>query len=253
MEPGYLTSTQLARLTGVPARTIRFWLQRRQIPAIRRGRRGCCPCWRHAGRFGGWSGPGRFWLLGGNALANCVEKPLRLARVVARLTKHVRELEFEDRVQEAWFGLHAAERLFDPSKGLSFLSFAIQKGRYAILDAAERARRGPKQIATDPYELAGAGLTEEGRHTGHELAEHEGLVQEPDLVGDLSDRDQVARLLAVLPPKLRTVIMQRYGLGGERPKTCQEIAEPQGLTRQAVSLRELQALEKLREAAGVSR
>ncbi len=161
-------------------------------------------------------------------MAHCVEKPLRLARVVARLTKHVRELDFEDRVQEAWFGLHAAERLFDPNKGLSFLHFAIQKGRYAILDAAERARRGPKQIATDPYELAGAGLTEEGRHTGHELAEHEGLVQEPDLVGDLSDRDQVARLLEVLPPKLRTVITQRYGLGGKPPRPAKRSRSPRG-------------------------
>lgn len=61
---------------------------------------------------------------------------------------------------------------------------------------------------------------------------------------DLSE--QVHRVLAVLPPRERFVIIQRYGLGDGRSHTLLEIGQELGVTRERVRQLEAAALKRMR-------
>jgi len=53
------------------------------------------------------------------------------------------------------------------------------------------------------------------------------------------------RALAQLPDREREIVRLRYGLGGEEPKSLEEIGRRLGLTRERVRQIEGQALERL--------
>ena len=76
--------------------------------------------------------------------------------------------------------------------------------------------------------------------------------QEEDLLEQVSTRQmtrQVCRAVdTVLSDQERTVIMLRYGLGGQQPHRQREVAEKIGLSRSYVSRIEKKALQKLRAA-----
>ena len=60
---------------------------------------------------------------------------------------------------------------------------------------------------------------------------------------------EIARLLSVLDDRERRILAQRFGLGGEEPRTLKAIAERLGLTPERVRQIEARALGKLRLAA----
>jgi RNA polymerase sigma factor (sigma-70 family) len=49
-----------------------------------------------------------------------------------------------------------------------------------------------------------------------------------------------------LPPKERTILVDRFGLGGEAPMTLESIGQRMGVTRERVRQIEASALQKLR-------
>jgi RNA polymerase primary sigma factor len=81
-----------------------------------------------------------------------------------------------------------------------------------------------------------------------------------DLVGDedartpfefLRDRDlrdELPELLAVLDPRERLIIFQRFGLDGARPRTLEEVGNKLGVTRERIRQLQNIALMKLRRA-----
>jgi RNA polymerase primary sigma factor len=81
-----------------------------------------------------------------------------------------------------------------------------------------------------------------------------------DLVGDedartpfefLRDRDlrdELPELLAILDPRERVIIFQRFGLDGARPKTLEEVGKKLGVTRERIRQVQNIALVKLRRA-----
>jgi RNA polymerase primary sigma factor len=81
-----------------------------------------------------------------------------------------------------------------------------------------------------------------------------------DLVGDedartpfefLRDRDlrdELPELLAVLDPRERLIIFQRFGLDGARPRTLEEVGNKLGVTRERIRQVQNIALMKLRRA-----
>ena len=83
-----------------------------------------------------------------------------------------------------------------------------------------------------------------------------------DLVGDedartpfefLRDRDlrdELPELLAVLDPRERLIIFQRFGLDGARPRTLEEVGNKLGVTRERIRQLQVIALMKLRRALG---
>ncbi len=60
---------------------------------------------------------------------------------------------------------------------------------------------------------------------------------------------ELARALAQLEPRLRYVVTLRFGLGGDRPRTLEEVGAEVGVTRERVRQLETQALRQLRLAA----
>jgi RNA polymerase sigma factor (sigma-70 family) len=66
-----------------------------------------------------------------------------------------------------------------------------------------------------------------------------------DRLLSLIRRDQLARALDALPERERQVIVMRFGLEGEEPKTLAEIGKRLGLSRERVRQIEVRALERL--------
>jgi RNA polymerase primary sigma factor len=89
------------------------------------------------------------------------------------------------------------------------------------------------------------GQDEDSRELGETLPQHmvppaeDGLLREAMLA-------QIAAALADLEPKERDVMALRFGLGGEEPKTLQEIGDRLGVSRERVRQLEARAKEKIR-------
>jgi RNA polymerase primary sigma factor len=75
------------------------------------------------------------------------------------------------------------------------------------------------------------------------------VASEPDVAADQVhreiERDSLRRAVAKLPPDEREVIVLRFGLGGEEPKTLQEVADEIGSTRDRVRRAERDACRRL--------
>ena len=63
-------------------------------------------------------------------------------------------------------------------------------------------------------------------------------------------REGLAGLLAVLTPRERTIMRLRYGLGGARERTLEEIGVKLGITRERIRQIQVVALKKLRREMG---
>lgn len=74
------------------------------------------------------------------------------------------------------------------------------------------------------------------------------------IAGLLRRQESLRELLDDLPPKERTILVDRFGLGGEAPMTLESIGQRMGVTRERVRQIEAAALDKLRrrlEARGI--
>jgi len=66
------------------------------------------------------------------------------------------------------------------------------------------------------------------------------------IAGLLRRQESLRALLDDLPPKERTILVDRFGLGGEAPMTLESIGQRMGVTRERVRQIEASALQKLR-------
>ena len=74
--------------------------------------------------------------------------------------------------------------------------------------------------------------------------------ERPDDVTDLNFRgEELRRALARLSPRMRRVLVSRYGLAGGKPATLEEVGAELGVTRERVRQLETRALRELRQAA----
>jgi RNA polymerase primary sigma factor len=69
-----------------------------------------------------------------------------------------------------------------------------------------------------------------------------------EFLRDRNLRDELPELLAILDPRERTIIFQRYGLDGARPRTLEEVGKKLGVTRERIRQVQNIALMKLRRA-----
>jgi RNA polymerase primary sigma factor len=69
-----------------------------------------------------------------------------------------------------------------------------------------------------------------------------------EFLRDRNLRDELPQLLAILDPRERTIIFQRFGLDGARPKTLEEVGKKLGVTRERIRQVQNIALVKLRRA-----
>ena len=64
----------------------------------------------------------------------------------------------------------------------------------------------------------------------------------------LLTREDVAAALEDLTPRLRLVLMLRFGFYDDRPRTLEEVGEQLGVTRERIRQLERQALRRLRSS-----
>ena len=69
-----------------------------------------------------------------------------------------------------------------------------------------------------------------------------------ELFSDKNMRDELSELLAVLDDRERKIIFERFGLGGGKPETLEEVGKRFGVTRERIRQLQNIALAKLRRA-----
>ena len=172
-----------------------------------------------------------------------IERNLRL---VAHIMKkyYSQSADQEDLLSIGTIGLIKGIETFDGSKGARLATYAARCVENEILMYFRSMRKSAGDVSLSDFLEAGK--------DGASLAVQDVVASEEDLFEDLSKKEEFAQLYdaidRVLTPRERTVIQRRYGLGGCRPETQQEVAERIGISRSYVSRIEKKAVRKLREA-----
>ena len=101
------------------------------------------------------------------------------------------------------------------------------------------------RIAQSPISLERPVGEEEGSELG-DLIEDAALPSPLDQTLENVRRETLSRVLAALPERERGVLVMRYGLDGEEPRTLEEVGHAFGVTRERIRQIETQTLRKLK-------
>ncbi len=88
----------------------------------------------------------------------------------------------------------------------------------------------------------------DGQPIGDAIPDH-GAVRPDDAVAERLRFGELRRALSCLAPRLRRVLVLRFGLDGEQPGTLREVGATMGLTAERIRQLEAQALQELRKVA----
>ena len=98
-----------------------------------------------------------------------------------------------------------------------------------------------------PIETSDNDLVLEDTISVHNTLDIEKDINEEDL------KNAIEALLDTLSPRERTILIHRFGLNGEEPKTLNEVGEIVGLSRERVRQIENRVLKKLRKIAKIKK
>jgi RNA polymerase sigma factor (sigma-70 family) len=149
----------------------------------------------------------------------------RLMYIVIR-RQYPGKCDYADLIQEGWIGLWQAIVHYDPGRGRAFSTYAGCAIRNQIWQAVDRGwkKAGWLEVAEAEESLAGI------ISAWQQEQEHQALVEE----------------LACLPERMRQVIEQVYGLGGQEPLSLTAIGRQLGVTPERVRQVRNEALVLLR-------
>jgi RNA polymerase primary sigma factor len=189
-----------------------------------------------------------------NTRARMIEANLGLVRYVAR-SYSGSGVEFDELVQEGTVGLVKAVDRFDPARGRKLSTYAVWWIRSAMLEAIRRSKtiRIPARAKQRPAVMMSldAPVAEDGAPLGELLADER--APDPSAAAVTADEYQaLLSLLELLPARHREVIRRRYGLGGTREQTHQEIGAWLGVGENRSRQIEREALHRLRTVAGAT-
>lgn len=194
------------------------------------------------------------------------------ARRLRRICPAIARLPDEDACAAGVLGLVRAARLYDPSRGYAFSTFATYLIRHQVQEEALKAgvislpstMRSHDRSRIKPHILAAANRAMSpmasivpgrgrGRGSPSEAAEAILLDRQDTTLADHEDREddayRVRRLLAVLPRRYRRVMERVYLDGASR----QQVAREMGLSRTRIGQIVTEAVERMRREVAVAR
>jgi len=167
---------------------------------------------------------------------------------------HAIGLSLDDLVQEGNLGGLLAARRFDPSRGVRFLTYAgwwVKQRMLAALGqdtisipvrAREALRKAGELPACASLDLS-VGSEEDSAWVDLLPGDEPGLQPSAE-AQDL--KDQLGRALGKLSQEDRALLVGRYGLGGHREESLEELSVALGVTRETVRQRQIKAERRLR-------
>lgn len=166
-------------------------------------------------------------------------------RLVAHVTKKYQnvEEEAEDLISIGTIGLLKAVDTFNTSFGSKFSTYAIRCIDNELLMYFRSKKKQKQEVSL--YEPIGVDKEGNQIHLFDVLENNE---KDIALVSEQKDQmNQIKRnFMALLSPRERFIIEERYGLTGKKERTQREIANQMKISRSYVSRIEKKALEKLR-------
>lgn len=174
------------------------------------------------------------------------ELTLRNMRLVAHVAKKYQnsEEDMEDLISIGTIGLIKAIATYKEDYGSRLATYAARCIDNELLMYFRAKKKTSKEVSL--YEPIG---TDKEGNQIQILDVVEG--EEVDVVEDLEQRQQIAKVLHLVPKVLNSreqfIIVKRYGLFGNKPMTQREISENLAISRSYVSRIEKRALEKLRK------
>ena len=174
-----------------------------------------------------------------------VERNLRLVAHVARKYQNTGE-EMEDLISTGCIGLIKAIDTFDAGKGrlATYACRCIDNELLMLL-------RSKKKLSREVFLFDSIGQDKEG----NEIRLLDVIEQKPyDIAKEMDLSNDIQKLYQYveecLTPREKKILIMRYGLGGSREMTQNEIGESLNISRSYVSRIEKQAVEKLKKSFG---
>ncbi len=174
------------------------------------------------------------------------ELTLRNMRLVAHVAKKYQNAgeDMEDLISIGTIGLIKAIATYKEDYGSRLATYAAR----CIDNELLMYFRSKKKVSREVSLYEPIGTDKEGNQI-HLLDVVE--TEEPDVVEQMEQERQIAKVLELVPKVLNErelfIIVNRYGLYGNKPMTQREISADIGISRSYVSRIEKKALEKLRK------
>lgn len=176
-----------------------------------------------------------------------VERNLRLVAHVARKYQNTGE-EMEDLISTGCIGLIKAIDTFDAGKGrlATYACRCIDNELLMLL-------RSKKKLSREVFLFDSIGQDKEG----NEIRLLDVIEQKPyDIAKEMDLSNDIQKLYQYveecLTPREKKILIMRYGLGGSREMTQNEIGESLNISRSYVSRIEKRAVEKLKKSLGIT-
>lgn len=172
-----------------------------------------------------------------------IERNLRLVAHIAKKYTGT-GYQTDDLISIGTIGLIKAVSTYSSKKATRLATYAAKCIENEILMSIRSSKKNKAEVSLS--------VPIGTDHDGNEISFNDILGTDPDAVlDDISLKIQVTKLIAAintsLTPREKTVIVSRYGVLGNEPKTQREVAAALGISRSYVSRIEKKALLKLRE------